>query len=153
VHDKSDACVWESTSTNLVRKGDAKRKKPSTPWTPPDFTGYREIAHWNAPANIGRRYGRLAGDLNPIHLWPLTARLFGFPRAIAHGMWSFARCAAETTKNLPLGALTIDAAFKRPLLLPSGAFLLLRQNGASQDFFLVNKDRQTVYLSGNVKAG
>jgi len=153
VHDSSEQCVWESTSTNLVRKPEKKKKRPAAPWTPPDFSTYREIAQWKAPADIGRRYGRLAGDMNPIHLYALTAKLFGFPRAIAHGMWSFARCAAETTKSLPVGALTIDAAFKRPVLLPSDVFLLLRQNGASQDFFLVNKDRQTVYLSGNVKAG
>jgi len=152
IHDGKGECIWESTSTNLVR-GAEKRKKHAAPWTPPDLSAFREIAHWTAPADIGRRYGRLAGDLNPIHLYPLTAKLFGFPRAIAHGMWSFARCAAETTKSLPVGPLTIDTAFKRPVLLPSECFLLVRANGAGQEFYLVNRDRQTVYLSGNVKAG
>jgi acyl dehydratase len=153
VHDTKGECIWESTSTNLVRKGGGKKKKPAAPWTPPDFSAFREIARWIAPSDIGRRYGRLAGDLNPIHLYPLTAKLFGFPRAIAHGMWSFARSAAEITQTLPVGALTIEAAFKRPVLLPSACVLLVRGNGAGQEYSLVSPDRQTVYLSGNVKAG
>lgn len=38
------------------------------------------LAHWRAPADIGRRYARIAGDYNPIHLFAATAKLFGFPR-------------------------------------------------------------------------
>ena len=43
---------------------------------------------FRAPAGLGRRYGFISGDVNPIHMSDLTARAFGFPRAIAHGMWS-----------------------------------------------------------------
>ena len=51
--------------------------------------------------DIGRRYGAVSGDRNPIHLYPLTARLFGFRRAIAHGMWTKARCLAALEGRLP----------------------------------------------------
>ena len=43
------------------------------------------------PRAMGRRYGWLSGDLNPIHLGDRGAKLFGFERAVAHGMWSMAR--------------------------------------------------------------
>jgi len=47
------------------------------------------------PAGLGRRYSRVGGDINPIHLFDVTAKLFGFDRAIIHGMWTLARCVAE----------------------------------------------------------
>ena len=37
---------------------------------------------------------RVSGDRNPIHLHRLTARAFGQPAPIAHGMWTKARCLA-----------------------------------------------------------
>jgi hypothetical protein len=47
-----------------------------------------------SPRAVGRRYGWLSGDLNPIHLADRGARMFGFERAVAHGMWSMARTLA-----------------------------------------------------------
>ena len=44
--------------------------------------------------DLGRRYAAISGDYNPIHLGALSAKLFGFKQAIAHGMWSKARCLA-----------------------------------------------------------
>ena len=60
--------------------------------------------------DLGRRYGAVSGDLNPIHVHPLSARLFGFPSAIAHGMWTKARCLAALVPELP-GAYTATVAF------------------------------------------
>ncbi|MBS2026209.1 MAG: acyl dehydratase, partial [Deltaproteobacteria bacterium] len=76
---------------------------------------------WTVPADQGRRYAKVSGDYNPIHLTALTARPFGFPRAIVHGMWTLARASAalhEETVGRG-GAWTLTCAFKKPLLLPS----------------------------------
>jgi hypothetical protein len=73
------------------------------------------VAEWRLAGDVGRRYGAASGDRNPIHLYPLTARLFGFPRAIAHGMWSVARCLAE--HGAPQAVL-VRAEFRAPVLLP-----------------------------------
>jgi acyl dehydratase len=59
----------------------------------------------------------VSGDHNPIHLYPLTAKVLGFPRQIAHGMWSLARCVAALENRLP-DSVTVEAAFKKPILLP-----------------------------------
>ena len=61
---------------------------------PPSSEDLPATATWRLPGDLGRRYGSVSGDLNPIHVHPLTARLFGFPSAIAHGMWTKARCLA-----------------------------------------------------------
>jgi hypothetical protein len=144
--DAKRSIPWESVSTMLVRRG--KGKSGGKKWTPPDFTTFREIASWRAPSNIGLRYGRVAGDLNPIHVHALPARLFGFPRAIAHGMWNFARCAA----SLPSAhKCELDIAFKRPLLLPGSADFLTRREGKVTELLLVDPKRETVYLTGSFK--
>jgi acyl dehydratase len=113
LRDPGHEVVWESTSTYLRRgRGDAAADGgPSYPDAP---------AHgitWRLPADLGRRYAAVSGDHNPIHLYPLTARALGFPRQIAHGMWSLARAVAAIENRLP-DAVRVDAAFKKPILLP-----------------------------------
>jgi acyl dehydratase len=107
--------VWRSRSTYLHRekRGGGKREGNSRRSTPP-----QPRAYWDVPDDIGRRYAAVSGDRNPIHLHPLTAKLFGFPRPIAHGMWLKARCLAEIESELP-DAYTVSVQFKLPLLLPA----------------------------------
>jgi acyl dehydratase len=70
------------------------------------------------PEDIGRRYGAVSGDRNPIHLHGWSAKLFGMPRPIAHGMWLKARCLAELEPTLP-DAFSVAVRFKLPLFLPA----------------------------------
>ncbi|MFE0205581.1 MaoC family dehydratase [Streptomyces sp. NPDC058985] len=85
---------------------------PTNAPRPAPLPAHRE---WRLAGDVGRRYGAASGDRNPIHLHPLTARLFGFPRAIAHGMWTVARCLAE--HGTP-DAAVVRAEFRAPVLLP-----------------------------------
>ena len=91
-------------------------RTPDRPWTVGDARPGR--GRWRVPADAGRRYAAVSGDVNPIHLSGLTAKAFGFPRAIAHGMWVKARALAALSGRLP-DAFTIDVAFRKPLFLPS----------------------------------
>jgi acyl dehydratase len=72
---------------------------------------------WRLGGDVGRRYAAVSGDHNPIHLYRLTARAFGFRSQIAHGMWSLARCVAALENRLP-EAVTVEAAFRKPVFLP-----------------------------------
>ena len=111
-----DEVVWEEISTNLRRGGGSEgatapgRELPSAEELPATAT-------WSLPGDLGRRYGSVSGDFNPIHMHPLSARLFGFPSAIAHGMWTKARCLAALEPRVP-DAFTVEVAFKKPILLP-----------------------------------
>lgn len=78
----------------------------------------RPAATIRVPDDIGRRYAAVAGDRNPIHLHSVSAKLFGFPRAIAHGMWIKARALAMLEGRLD-GPLDVQVRFKKPLMLPS----------------------------------
>lgn len=112
VHSGSEL-VWESTSTYLSR---GRTDLPVVPGlnlpAPPAGT-----VTWDLPGDLGRRYGGVSGDLNPIHLYPLTARALGFKRQIVHGMWTKARCLAAIENRLP-DAVRVEVAFKKPVFLP-----------------------------------
>ncbi|WP_328720065.1 MaoC/PaaZ C-terminal domain-containing protein [Streptomyces sp. NBC_00247] len=111
----ADEPVWESRSGYLARH--AVREAPADPAPAPDpLPGLPAVAEWRLTGDLGRRYGAASGDRNPIHLHPLTARLFGFPRAIAHGMWTVARCLAEAEGAEHIR--TVRAEFRAPVLLP-----------------------------------
>jgi hypothetical protein len=118
--------VWEERSTYLRRSGGGggggRRSGGGEAPAP-------ARAHWRVPDDIGRRYGAVSGDRNPIHLHPLSARLLGMPGAIAHGMWLKARCLAELEAELP-DALTVEVAFKLPLVLPAQVAFGTREGGA-----------------------
>ncbi|MFE9622508.1 MaoC/PaaZ C-terminal domain-containing protein [Streptomyces sp. NPDC006527] len=106
--------VWESHSTYLARHR-TRRTPPAARPAHPASGPLPVLEEWRLAADVGRRYGAASGDRNPIHLHPLTARLFGFPRAIAHGMWTAARClAAHGTPP----AVRVRADFRAPVLLP-----------------------------------
>lgn len=108
--------VWESVSTMLRRGGGSGESKPAA--SKPAVQPSPAVVQWAIPADTGRRYGAVSGDRNPIHLYAFTAKLFGFPRAIAHGMWTKARCLAALESKLP-NAFTVDVQFKLPVLLPA----------------------------------
>ncbi|MDR8366864.1 MULTISPECIES: MaoC family dehydratase [Pseudomonas] len=96
-----------------------------------------EVAHWKAPADIGRRYAKVSGDYNPIHLSAISAKLFGFPSAIAHGLWNKARTLAALTDHLPTANVEIAVQFRKPVRLPSEVTLMSSAAGSSGDFQLM----------------
>jgi hypothetical protein len=117
-----DELVWEESSTNLSRgKGAGDGSGAPAAVSEPEIPPTDELpatATWRCPGDLGRRYGSVSGDLNPIHVHSLTARLFGFPSAIAHGMWTKARCLAALGPRLP-AAYTVAVAFRKPIRLPA----------------------------------
>lgn len=132
-HDKGQAFVLH---TRLYRRGEAVwdgdsvyLKRGAAPAGDPlamleiNRDDLQRVARWQLPAQLGRDYAHASGDYNPIHLTTLSAKAFGFPRAIAHGMWTLARAAAALQPPKPLAEATVSAEFKLPMLLPGDASL------------------------------
>lgn len=109
--------VWEGTSTYLRRGGGGGSSGDKRARRTAEDEPLPVRARWEVPGDVGRRYAGVSGDRNPIHLHPLSAKLFGLPGAIAHGMWLKARCLAALEDTLP-DAYAVDVRFKLPLLLP-----------------------------------
>jgi acyl dehydratase len=106
--------VWRDVSTYLRRQGRGSGGRREGDRAEPPAAS----ARWRLTPRVGTDYARVSGDHNPIHTSRLGARLFGFARPIAHGMWSKARCLAALEGRLP-DAYTVDVSFKLPVFLPS----------------------------------
>jgi acyl dehydratase len=136
--------VWESTSTYLRRGRSVDGDAAPGLVVPDPPTGGIE---WRLPADLGRTYAAVSGDANPIHLYPLTAKALGFPRQIAHGMWTLARSVAAIENRLP-DALTVEVAFKKPVFLPGTVSFAARQDDAGWTFALTSPKDGSPHLVG-----
>lgn len=140
--------VWESTSTYLrVGKGDKENGERGTEFAP--LSG--GAARWRLPTDLGRKYAAVSGDSNPIHLHPLTAKAFGFPRHIAHGMWTKARAVAAIENRLP-DAVRVEVGFKKPIFLPGTVVFGARENAAGFDFAVTSPKSGAPHLLGRTTA-
>jgi acyl dehydratase len=136
--------VWESTSTYL-RRGRSVDGEPAPGLALPDPPAGG--VEWRLPADLGRTYAAVSGDANPIHLYPVTAKALGFPRQIAHGMWTLARSVAAIENRLP-EAVAVDVAFKKPVLLPSTVRYAAQQDDAGWSFAMTNPKDGAPHLLG-----
>ncbi|WP_439889411.1 MaoC family dehydratase [Pseudomonas sp. MBLB4123] len=141
--------LWEGDSRILCR-GLRLEGHPPDHDTPPE-QALAELSRWQAPADIGRRYARIAGDCNPIHLSALSARLFGFPRAIAHGLWNKARCLAALSEHLPTAGYEVEVRFQKPVLLPAELRLMASAPAAQGQLRLLGEN-DLPHLAGRWRA-
>ncbi len=120
------ALCWRSISTYLSRSHSASGAEESgVPQV--DSSGEWEAeVEVPVPEGTGRAFGRVTGDINPIHMHAAPAKAFGFPRAIAHGWWTTGRAAAELGVDEAVVGRRLEIAFKRPILLPSTPVLCSR---------------------------
>jgi len=141
--------VWRGRSTYLTRGATAPEGAPESD-TRVTIGETRASATWRVPDDAGRRYAKVSGDVNPIHLSGLAAKAFGFKRAIAHGMWVKARALAALTGRLP-EALSVDVGFQKPLFLPSTVTLSTAEAGGGWDIAVRNATSGTGHLVGTVR--
>ncbi len=154
-----DEVVWDETSVYLARRSGAPTGEKARHATPNksgaslavDPEGPSKSSSFRVYANIGRRYARVSGDYNPIHLGKLSAKLFGFRCAIAHGMWSLARCAAELERDLLASPCELSVEFKTPIFLP--AWVLLQHWSRPDGFGLSLRDAHAnrAHLAGALR--
>lgn len=154
----NDELVYEATTTYLVRGKSSGSKKPSEKQAKAVPNKDDIHAIWKVPESIGRTYAPISGDFNLIHIHALTAKAFGFPTAIAHGMWSKARSIAEMG-DLP-DAFEVDVSFKMPILLPAQVELIGEESNAGTkakpkrqiDFTLYDAKSDKPHVAGTLKA-
>jgi acyl dehydratase len=146
--------VWQGSSTMLQRArtremGDGRPPAVATA-RPQAADGEQEHSQvWDLPGDLGRRYGAISGDRNPIHLHPLAARALGFPGAIAHGMWTKARVLAAVQDELP-DAYAIDVSFHRPIVLPASVRFAARSNQQELELAVRSAKHHRTHLRGRI---
>ena len=151
-----DEHVWTGVSTYLRRQAVVKdagsTKRPST-LEARALVKAKKVgaanAYWQVPADIGRRYGTVSGDRNPIHLYAVTAKLLGFPQAIAHGMWTKAAALAAMESILPK-AYTVSVQFKLPVLLPAKVAFSNELSAGKITFSVADARKGKPHLAGTI---
>lgn len=152
--------AWESESTMLHRSSEgvvevSTAMRTKTQPRPGDEVADdgRELtpsAEWKLGGDLGRRYAAVSGDRNPIHMHALAAKPLGFPSAIAHGMWTKARCLAALEGRLP-DAFAVDVRFRKPIQLPGKVEFLSDAGSEEIEFAVRDAKRQIPHLDGHVK--
>ena len=144
--DASGELAWRSWSTYLHREGGGNssgKSERDQPAPPP------VRAVWKLPGDLGRSYASVSGDRNPIHMGRLSARLFGMPRPIAHGMWMKARCLAALAGELP-DRFAVDVSFKLPVYLPGKVTFSTWREDGGRAFALHDGKNEKPHLTGAV---
>ena len=148
--------VYAAVGTYLARTGHSATGLPA--WEERDMTlpdDTSELTPIQASGGLIRRYARVSGDYNPIHLSQVTAKLFGFKRAIAHGMWTAARVISDLQASHQLNGQEIDIQFKRPLFLPGKAKAVVGQTSENTCFSVLSEgaaSEPTVYMYGTLRS-
>ena len=147
---------WDETCTFLARRRSPAGGAKTTTGVRPPQDGPDAVAvkssSFRAPSGLGRRYGFISGDVNPIHMSDITAKAFGFPRAIAHGMWSLGRLASDFEPAQFDGGCELTVTFKLPIFMP--AWLMLQrweiENGNA--FALRDAQGDKPHVTGTLKS-
>jgi len=144
--------VRESLSTYLVRGrfGDPVEQRLHGGIPPLDHPDPAFQTVWDVPSAISWKYARIAQDYNPVHLFSLWARAYGFKSAVAHGMWSAARCLSALPPLPQREPLRIDIAFKGPIFLGSRVTMRIEPGRGSYRFDAYAGDNPRPCLVGGV---
>ncbi|EGD53272.1 MaoC/PaaZ C-terminal domain-containing protein [Gordonia neofelifaecis] len=97
-----------------------------------------------------RQYANASGDRNPIHMADLTAKAFGFSRAIAHGMWSAAAVLANVEAQLPQ-AVVYSVRFGKPILLPAKVNMYTERTEDGYDLSILNRRKGYPHLTATTR--
>ncbi|MFT5592873.1 MAG: hypothetical protein ACI8SR_001239 [Oceanicoccus sp.] len=114
----NDTLKWEAKSTYYYRTPNNALKKSRSSKNLKLIKQPQNSITWSLPANLGRQYAKITGDLNPIHLFSLSAKLFGFKQTIIHGMCMAAKATAQAQSEPLTFPICIYIEFKKPVYLP-----------------------------------
>src|SRR5689334_5740764 len=146
---------WDETCTFLARKrspaGAGAKTTQSKGADVPEAVAVKSSS-FRAPSGLGRRYGFISGDVNPIHMSDLTARAFGFPRAIAHGMWSLGRSVSDFEAEQFNCGCELSVTFKLPIYMPSWLTLQRWSIDNGSAFALRDAQAERPHLTGTLKS-
>jgi len=148
---RGDELVWLETSTALARTPrEERQQRAGRSGSKASAPGGKHVS-WQAAEDAGRKYARVSGDYNPIHLFGATARWFGFRQPIAHGMWTLARCLGELEKDCPDGRCSVRTVFGKPFYLPGWSVLTSESDGANLHYRLSDPEFRRDFLSGTIE--
>lgn len=147
--------VWRQTSTFLRQQHTSlsdqpKPEPPAEPEQPAPSTSTLRVDQKTIS-----RYAAVSGDRNPIHTTNLGAKVLGFPRTIAHGMFTGAAVLAAVEGKIPDHA-TYSLKFGKPMLLPGKGIVTATRVGSAPgpgawDIGLTHPTKGYPFLTGTIR--
>lgn len=141
--------VWRQTSTFLHQQR-TSLSGTSKPEPEPEQIPAVPTSTLRVDRKTIERYAAVSGDRNPIHISTLGAKAFGFPRTIAHGMWSAAAALRAVEGRIP-GKVTYAVRFGKPVLLPATVNLYAQHVADGWDLSLRHPTKQYPHLSATLR--
>lgn len=143
--------AWREFIT-FLKPDPTKRVRPRRRRGEGDAMHFVPLLHIQFPEDSGRRYARVSGDWNPIHLWPFLARRFGFRRPIAHGMFTLARCLSVLqARGVDLVGKRLTAQFRAPVMLPAFTNFCLNDRNPESHFALTDARKGRILVEGKIE--
>ncbi|MGW0004496.1 MaoC family dehydratase [Nocardia grenadensis] len=141
--------VWRQVTTFLHQQKTSLSGGPK-PEPKPEEVPPPPLRTWKVDQKTITRYANASGDQNPIHTSALGAKAFGFPRAIAHGMWSAATILATVEGRVP-DKVSYAVKFGKPILLPSTVNVYADQVEQGWDLALKHPKKGYPHLTATLR--
>lgn len=142
----NDETVWQGLSSYIFRGKYGAQDEGYEPPRLPDLGTVGKTASWRVPGDMGRRYAKITGDYNPIHVSKILAKLFGFKQDLIHGMWSAAKALGETGASIGAAPVRFDVIFKGPIWIGAQTEMKMEASGSGSrfDLFCAGNDRPCI---------
>lgn len=143
--------VYQGRASNLVVQSAQSATTPKQKVTEIDGASASPMTKtvWQLLSSVGREYAAASGDYNPIHLYPMTAKLFGFRRHIAHGMYLKAKALSTLLKENHNEPMMAAMTFRKPVFLPANIALCSESETNHTAFRLISSD--SVHAFGDLQ--
>ncbi len=141
--------VWRQVSTLLHQQRTSLSDEPK-PEPKPEEVPPPPLRTFRVDQQMINRYAAASGDRNPIHTSALGAKAFGFPRPIAHGMWSAAAILGVVEGRIP-DAATYAVKFGKPILLPATVNVYADQTDEGWELSLLHPKKGYPHLTATLR--
>lgn len=139
--------IWEETSVYLFKGKEGIGSVLE--WEQPVLPENAIKESWSLYPTMGFDFAKASGDFNPIHLHPLSAKLFGFPTHIIHGMWSVGKILALLGNRMS-ESFEYTVLFKVPVFLPASIIFRHEKTDNGFNFDVVDKTQEKPHLKGYI---
>ena len=140
--------VWRQTSSFLNQQKTSLSGQPG-PEPKADEVPPMPMSTIRVDQTTISKYAAVSGDRNPIHVSSLGAKAFGFPKTIAHGMWS-AAAVLRTVEGSVADKVTYRVRFGKPILLPATLNAYADRTYDGRDLSLRHPKKGYPHVTGTV---
>ncbi|MFI6042257.1 MaoC family dehydratase [Nocardia sp. NPDC051321] len=141
--------VWRQVTTFLHQQRTSLSGGPK-PEPKPEEAAPPPLRTWRVDQKTINQYAAASGDHNPIHVSSLGAKALGFPKTIAHGMWSAAHILGTIEGRVP-GKATYSVKFGKPIFLPSTVNVYADQVTGGWDLAVLNPKKGFPHLTATLR--